>query len=77
VAAAGSAQGDRVVVLDELTATVGEDGRTAGEASAVLLADAGGGTPDANTILSDGAQDRDVSSSGKLTTDYDAGKPNR
>ncbi len=32
---------------------------------AVLLADAGGGTPDANTVRGDVAQDRDVAASGK------------
>jgi len=51
---------DRRLVSDQPSAEVGEDGRAAGEACAVLLADAGGGTPDANTVRGD------VAASGKL-----------
>ena len=46
MAAAGAATGDRVVILNELAAEASEDGRAAGEARAVLLADAGRRTPD-------------------------------
>jgi hypothetical protein len=67
VAETGSAEGDRVVVLDELAAEAGEDGRAVGEARAVLLADAGGRASDANTIRDDDATDRAVAPSGKLT----------
>ena len=77
VAETGSAEGDRVVVLDELAAEAGEDGRAVGEARAVLLADAGGRTPDASAVHCDVATDRAVAASGKLKTHRDAGKLNR
>ena len=67
MAETGSAEGDRVVVLDELAAEAGEDGRAVGKARAVLLADAGGRASDANTIRGDDATDRAVAPSGKLT----------
>ena len=38
VAAAGAAEGNRNVVVDQLAATVGEDRRATGQACAVLLA---------------------------------------
>ena len=44
-------KGDRIVVLDELAAEAGEDGRPVGQARAVLLADAGGRAPDASAVL--------------------------
>ena len=77
VAETGSAEGDRVVVLDELAAEAGEDGRAVGEARAVLLADAGGRAPDARAVRSNVATDRDVAASGELRTDRKAGNSNR
>jgi hypothetical protein len=41
LAAAGAAEADRRLVADQLAATAGEDRRQAGQARAVLLADAG------------------------------------
>ena len=66
VAAAGPASRDRRLVSDQPAAAVGEDGRAAGKACAVLLDDAGGRTFDANTVRGDVTQDRDVAASGKL-----------
>lgn len=63
----GSADGDRVVVLDELAAEAGEDGRAVGKARAVLLADAGRRASDASAVRCDDATDRAVAPSGKLT----------
>ena len=57
-------RGDRIVVLDELVAEAGEDGRAVGEARVVLLADAGGRTPDASAVHCDVAGDRAVAASG-------------
>jgi hypothetical protein len=54
------------LVSDQFAAAVGEDGRTTGKACAVLLADAGGRTPDESTVLGEVAQDRAVAASGKL-----------
>ena len=66
VAVVGAAEGNRYVVVDQPTTTVGEDGRATGKACAVLLADAGGRTPDKSTVRGDVAQDRAVVASGKL-----------
>ena len=60
------AQANRELVADQLAAAVGEDGRATGKACAVLLADAGGRTPDKSTVRGDVAEDRAVVSSGKL-----------
>jgi len=54
------------LVADQLAAAVGEDGRAAGKACAVLLADAGGRTFDAHTVRGDVTQDRVVAAAGKL-----------
>lgn len=66
MAAVGSSSRHLRLVSDQLTAAVGEDGRTTGKACAALLADAGGRTPDESTVLGDVAQDRAVAASGKL-----------
>jgi len=66
VTAAGASEADRRFFVNLLVAAVGEDGRTTGKACAVLLADAGGRTPDESTVLGDVAQDRAVAASGKL-----------
>jgi hypothetical protein len=55
------------VVLHELAAEAGEDGRAVGGARAVLLADAGRRTPNARAVRCDDATDRAVAASGKLT----------
>jgi len=55
------------VVLNELAADAGEDGRAVGETRAVLLADAGRGAPDASAVHCDAATYRAVAPSGKLT----------
>ena len=57
VSTAGAAERNRNVVVDQLAAAAGEDRRTVGKARAVLLADAGGRTPDESTVLGDVAQD--------------------
>jgi hypothetical protein len=46
-AAAGAAEGNRVVVADQPAATVGEDRRSVGKACPLLLAIVGGEPPDA------------------------------
>ena len=66
VAEAGSSSRHLRLVSDQFAATVGEDGRSVGKACAVLLADVGGGTSDANKVRGDVAQDRAVAASGKL-----------
>jgi hypothetical protein len=67
-AAAGSAGRDRRLVADQRAAEAGENGWATGKACPVLLADAGGRTPDARAFRSDAAADRDTAASGKLTT---------
>jgi len=66
VAPVDSADRHRRLVADQFAAAGGEDRRSAGEACAVLLADAGRGTFDENTVLGDVAQNRVVASSCKL-----------
>src|SRR5579864_2559700 len=53
VAPARAADADRHVVTDELAATVDPDGWPPREAREVLLADAGGRTPDAAAVRGD------------------------
>jgi hypothetical protein len=60
VAAPGAAEGNRIVVVDQPVAAVGEGGRATGQACAVQLADASGKTPDVSTACGDVAQDRNV-----------------
>ena len=67
VAEAGSSSRHLRLVSDQFAAAVGEDGRTTGKACAVLLADAGGRTPDASAVHCDVATDRAVAASRKLT----------
>ena len=57
VAAAGAAEEDREVVVDELAAATGEDGRTADQARSLLLAAAGREPSDAAVVCVDGAAD--------------------
>ena len=67
MAEAGSSSRHLRLVSDQPAAAVGEDGRTNGKACAVLLADAGGRTPDAHTVRGDVTQDRVVAATGKLS----------
>ena len=57
VAAAGAAEGDREVVVDELTAAAGEDRRATDQARSLLLATVGGEPSDAAVVGVDGAAD--------------------
>jgi hypothetical protein len=56
-AAAGVAEANRELVGDELAATTGEDGRTAGETCSLLLAPAGGEPSDEAAVWEYGAAD--------------------
>ena len=76
-AAAGSAGRDRRLVADQRAAEAGENGWATGKACPVLLADAGGRTPDARAFRSDAAADRDAAASVKLMANRNAGKLNR
>ena len=67
VAEAGSSSRHLRLVFDQPAAAVGEDGRATGKACAVLLADAGRRTSDANTVRGDVTQDRVVAATGCLT----------
>src|SRR5664280_890471 len=58
VAAAGVAQANRELVVDESAATAGEDGWTAGQTCALLLATAGGRTSDAAAVRGNAGPDR-------------------
>ena len=66
VAAAGVAEANRELVADELAATAGEDGRTAGEACPLLLALAGGEPSDEAALWEYGAADRGAVASGGI-----------
>jgi hypothetical protein len=56
-AAAGLAQANRELVTDELAATAGENGRTAGEACSLLLAAVGGEPSDEAAFWKHGSAD--------------------
>jgi hypothetical protein len=58
VAAAGVAQGNRELVANQLAATTGEDGWTAGKTCALLLATAGGRASEPAAVQSDAGPDR-------------------
>jgi hypothetical protein len=66
VAAADVAQAHRELVADQLAATVCEDGRTAGETCALLLAFAGGEPSDEAALWEHGAADCDAVASGGI-----------
>ena len=66
VAAAGAAKEDRGLVLDELAATVGQDGGATGEARSLLLADAGREPFDAAAFRGDGAANRSVAAAERI-----------
>ena len=58
VAAAGAASANRQLVLDELTASTGENGRTAGETCPLLLAAVGREPSDAAAVCQYAGEDR-------------------
>jgi len=66
VVAAGVTPANRELVADQLAAAASEDRRTAGQTCALLLAIAGGRTPDARAVRSDAGSDRAAAASGKL-----------
>src|SRR5271165_1391506 len=66
VAADGVAQANRELVANELAATAGEDGRTAGETCPLLLALAGGEPSDEAALWEYGAADRGAVASGGI-----------
>jgi len=55
--AAGAAQEDRQLVLDQLAAAAGEDGRSIGQARTVLMAALGGESSDATVVWGHAGQD--------------------
>lgn len=57
VAEISVAEEDRELVADQFAAMAGEDGRQAGQARAVLLANTGGEPPDEAPVCGDGAAD--------------------
>jgi len=58
LAAVGAAKADRQLVADQLAATLGEDGRQADQARAVLLVDAGRELSDQATVRNHRTADR-------------------
>jgi len=68
VAATNSAGWYPARVSDQHSADAGKDGRTAGEACAVLLAHVGGWATDASAVCGDVVPDRGAAASGRLTT---------
>lgn len=76
VAAVGSSS--RCLRLDLYlpAASVGQDRRASGKTCAVQLDGVGRRTSEANTVLSDVAQDRTIAASGKLADPPTAANPN-
>ena len=66
-AAAGAAKAHRALVVDQPAAAPGQDGRAVGEARAVLLAPAGGESPDPTPVRGDAAADLGAARAGGLT----------
>ncbi len=60
------AQENRGLVLDQLAAAAGEDGRSAGETCALLLAFAGRRTSESEAVRQHAQNDRDVAAAGRL-----------
>src|ERR1035438_6097132 len=74
VAAAGVAQANRELVADQLAATTGEDGWTAGEACTLLLAVVGGELSDEKVVWQYAPADRRAVASGGIAEAVGAGK---
>jgi len=66
VAAAGAAQADRQLVLDQLAAAPGEDGRSIGQARTVLMAVLGGESSDETVVWQDAPADSRAVRSGGI-----------
>ncbi len=66
VATASVAEEDWELVANELAAAAGEDGRSAGETCALLLALAGRRTSDSEAVRQHAENDRDVAAAGRL-----------
>src|SRR6266849_5748737 len=66
VATASVAEEDWKLVADELAAAAGEDGRSAGETCALLLAFAGRRTSESEAVRQHAENDRGVATAGKL-----------
>ena len=73
-AAAGAAQEGRQLVIDQLGAEAGEDGRSAGETCPLLLATAGREPSDAAALRSHAGQDRAAAGSHVVTPARVVGK---
>jgi hypothetical protein len=65
--AAGTAQEDRRLVVDQLAAEAGEDGRAAGETCPRLLVGLGGGSSDETVVCQHSGADRGAAGSDGLT----------
>src|ERR1019366_657105 len=74
VAAAGVAQANRELVVDEFAATAGEDGRPAGETCPLLLVAVGGEPSDKTVVWQYAPADRRVVASGGVAEAEGAGK---
>ena len=66
VAAAGAAEGNRHMVVDQLAAAAGEDQRTADQACPLLLAAVGGEPPDAAPVWKHTAADRGFAAASRV-----------
>src|SRR5207253_7591208 len=66
VATASVAEEDWELVADELAAAAGEDGRSAGETCALLLAFAGRRTSESEAVRQHAENDRGVAAAGRL-----------
>jgi hypothetical protein len=66
VATAGAAEGNRHMVIDQLAAAAGEDGRAAGKARPLLLAAVGGEPPDAAPVWKHTAADRGFAAASRV-----------
>src|SRR2546426_11387554 len=70
VATVRVAEEDRELVADELAAAAGEDGRSAGETCALLLAFAGRRTSESEAVRQHAKNDRGVAAAGRLANRY-------
>ena len=66
LAAAGAAEGNRNVVINEFAATVGEDGRQEGQTCPLLLATAGGEPSHTALVRKHAAADRGFAAASRI-----------
>jgi hypothetical protein len=66
VAATGAAQGDRQLVADQSSAAAGENRRALDKARPLLLAAAGGESPDAAAVWRHAAEDSDAADASRI-----------